>query len=487
MTPARRDDDASSHPYARRVAHSDDPRASGGQPTGGRPGAGRATSRAREGGTARPVRGGAAPVPTTDQQPPSFAPRSGATRPTRDGAPPVVVGRPPAPRTPPRSSTPQPAPGRPAPSAARQATTPARPPGTASRPATIAPAVRPAAAQPATARPAVRPPTARPAAAPVRPSRRRVTPARVGLGLLLVLALLASWPVGLAVWANGRLERVAALSGAAATPGTTYLLTGADSRADGGTVPDDGTVGSRTDTIMVLHVPGSGPAALISLPRDTYVDVPGHGPTKLNAAYALGGPPLLVSTVEQLTGLGVDHYVEVGFAGVEGVVDAVGGVELCLDYDVYDELSGLDWTAGCAVADGPTALSFARMRYSDPLGDIGRTQRQQQLIGAITAAVAQPSLLVSPGRQVSLLRAGTDALLVSEGTSAVDLARLALGFRAASGPDGITGTPPIANPDYRPGGLGSTVLLDPEAAPTFWQSIIDGTLPPGPVGGLPLG
>lgn len=295
-----------------------------------------------------------------------------------------------------------------------------------------------------------------------------------------------TWPVGLALWANGRITHVAATSGATGTPGTTYLLAGSDSREDG-VVVDTETLGARTDTIMVLHVPRSGPAALISLPRDTYAEIPGYGAAKLNASFSVGGPPLLVQTVESLTGLTVDHYIEVGFAGVEGVVDAVGGVELCLDYDVDEPLSGLVWTAGCAIADGPTALAFARMRYADPEGDIGRARRQQQLIGAITGQVAQPSLLVAPGRQVSLLRAGTDALAVSDGTSVVDLARLALAFRAASGPGGITGTPPIANPDYRPGDIGSTVLLDPELSPEFWAAITEGTLPAGPVGGLPTG
>ncbi|NTW39261.1 MAG: LCP family protein [Cellulomonadaceae bacterium] len=300
---------------------------------------------------------------------------------------------------------------------------------------------------------------------------------------MLVLALLLAWPIGLALWANGRIEHVEALSGAANTPGTTYLLAGSDSRADG-VIIDDETTGSRTDTIMLLEVPTSGPAALISLPRDTYVDIPGHGPAKLNASFSIGGAPLLVATVEQITGLTVDHYVEIGFAGVEGVVDAVGGVELCLDYDVNEPLSGLVWTAGCHVSDGVTALAFARMRYADPEGDIGRAHRQQQLIAAITHEVAQPSLVLHPGRQVSLIRAGTDALTVSSGTDALDLAQLALAFRKASGPGGITGTPPIANPDYRPGDVGSTVLLDPDLSPAFWAGIRDGSLPVGTVGGL---
>jgi len=302
--------------------------------------------------------------------------------------------------------------------------------------------------------------------------------------LALLLALLLAWPIGLAFWANGRLQHEPAVSGAADTPGTTYLLAGSDER---GSLVHDATDGARTDTIMVLHVPPSGPTALISLPRDTYTDIPGYGANKLNAAYAFGGPALLVQSVEGLTGLTIDHFVEVGLDGVAGVVDATGGVELCLDYDVDDQKSHLVWTAGCHRTDGVTALAFARMRYADPKGDIGRTERQQQLITRLGDEIAQRSLLWQPARQVTLLRAGTDALVVGEGTGIIDLGRLALAFRDATGPEGIRGTPPITSMDYRPGGIGSTVLLDPDASPGFWTAIRDGSLPPGPVGGVPGG
>jgi LCP family protein required for cell wall assembly len=301
---------------------------------------------------------------------------------------------------------------------------------------------------------------------------------------LVVLAVLA-WPIGLAVWANGKVQHTAALSGAANTPGTTYLLTGSDSRADGG-VPQDGTEGSRTDTILLLHVPENGPTALISLPRDTYVEIPGNGAAKLNAAFSWGQAPLLVQTVEQLTGLTVDHYAEIGMAGVEQIVDAVGGVNLCHDADVNDPESGMVWVAGCHDVDGTQALAFARMRKADPTGDVGRALRQRQLIAAVMSKVDPKQLAVRPGQQVALIGAGTGALTVSNESDILDLARLALAFRAANGPGGITGTPPISSIDYRPGGnVGSTVLLDPDAAPAFWAALRDGSLPAGPVGGMP--
>lgn len=300
---------------------------------------------------------------------------------------------------------------------------------------------------------------------------------------VLVLVLLLAWPIGLLVWANGKIQHVDALSGAAGTPGQTYLLAGSDARGEG--FSEDGTEGARTDTIMILHKPRSGPASLISLPRDTFAEIPGKGPAKLNAAYSWGGAPLLVQTVEGLTGLTVDHYVEIGFGGVAGIVDAVGGVELCLDYDVDDARSELVWTAGCHVADGKTALAFSRMRYADAQGDIGRAERQRQVIGAVSKEAADTSLLVQPWSQVSLLDAGLASLVVDEKTGIVDLGRLVLAFREANGPEGVTGTPPISNPDYRPGGVGSTVQLDPDLSPAFWTDVRDGTLPAGVVGGLP--
>ncbi|PWD52632.1 LytR family transcriptional regulator [Serinibacter arcticus] len=324
--------------------------------------------------------------------------------------------------------------------------------------------------------PGGRPPRddARPPRDPRRSSRSVYRRRRLVL-VAVVLVLLLVWPVALVVWADGRVQHTEALSGAAGTPGTTYLLAGSDSRADG-TLVGDPTAGARTDTIMLLTAPGDGTASLVSLPRDTLVEIPGHGQNKLNAAYSFGGAPLLVQTVEGLTRITVDHYVEIGMGGVQSIVDAVGGVNLCWDAEVDDPESGMVWTPGCHDVDGAAALAFARMRKSDPTGDIGRGLRQQQVIQGVTAKLRGPSLLL-PWEQVPLVTAGTDALVTDPGTGVVDLGRMALTFRAATGPDGFRGSPPIGDPDYRPGNLGSTVLLDEAAAALFWQQVTDGTLP----------
>lgn len=282
------------------------------------------------------------------------------------------------------------------------------------------------------------------------------------------------------VWVEVNLDTTPALSGAAPTPGNTYLIVGSDSREGWA---DDGTEGARTDTILVLHQPPTGPAALISIPRDSYAEIAGYGPNKINAAFAFGGAPLLVQTVEQMSGLTIDHYVEVGFGGVENVVDALGGVELCHDVDVNDPYSGMVWTAGCHEVDGATALAFSRMRYEDPLGDIGRTTRQRQVVGAVADGALSPGTLLNPFKAFSVANAGLNAVTVSDGTHGLDLVGVVRAFRTATGPGGVTGTPPIASLDYRVEGAGSTVLLDPDATPAFWAAIAHGDYAPGTVVG----
>src|SRR5699024_6183727 len=111
---------------------------------------------------------------------------------------------------------------------------------------------------------------------------------------------------------------------------------------------------------------------------------------------------------------------------------------------------------------------------------LGRAERQRQLIGAVTKKAANFGTVINPGKQVDLIDAGLGAIAADDGTGITDLGRLALAFRAATGEGGVTGTPPVANVDYRPGGgAGSTVLLDPEKAPAFWDAVRDGTLEPG--------
>ncbi|HLR57403.1 MAG TPA: LCP family protein [Beutenbergiaceae bacterium] len=309
--------------------------------------------------------------------------------------------------------------------------------------------------------------------APARPPRRRRRrPGRRFLVVLLVLLL--AWPVGLLIWANGKLTHVDALSQAPAGEYTTYLLAGSDSRGDG-YFENDSTEGQRSDSIMLLTVPSSGTTSLISIPRDTFVQIPGHGGNKINASYSLGGPELLVEAVEGFTGMKVDHYAEIGMGGVAEIVDALGTINLCSDLAVDDPKSELTWTPGCHDVDGATALAFGRMRYQDPEGDIGRADRQRQIIQAVTKEVASPSSL-NPARQLKLMNAGVGALAVDNDSNIIDLGRLALAFRNASGSDGVRGTPPISSANYQPGGIGSAVLVTEEDAAWFFDRVADGSI-----------
>ena len=315
-------------------------------------------------------------------------------------------------------------------------------------------------------------PSARQAAGvgPARPRQRKKR--RWPLVVIACVLLMLAWPVFLMIDANSHLKKIDALSGAANTSGTTYLLAGSDSRADG-SVPDD-TEGQRADSIMLVHVAPNGQTSNISLPRDTYVEIPGYGWDKLNASYAYGGPALLVKTVEKLTGLTVDHYAEIGMGGVSKIVDAVDGVNLCFDLSVEDERSELNWEAGCHDADGKTALAFARMRYSDPRGDIGRAERQRQVVSKTVSKAMKPATLLNPMSALRVERAGASAFTVDQDSSVIDVARLVLAFREAQN-SGMTGVPPIESLGYATS-AGSAVLLEDTTAPDFFAKLRAGTL-----------
>ncbi|HEX7350280.1 LCP family protein [Brachybacterium sp.] len=316
--------------------------------------------------------------------------------------------------------------------------------------------------------------------APPRTSRRRSTvprPLRLGATLMaLVLVLVLGWGAGLLLWSDSRIEHVDALSGAEDTPGTTYLIAGSDRRG-GAVVDDDGTEGARADTMMLLHKAPGGNSYLISLPRDTLVDVPGYGGYKLNAAYSFGGAPLLVETVEEFTGLTVDHYVEVGFDGVSDVVDSIGHVNLCIDQDVDDEKSGLLMTEGCHDVGGDQALAFVRARYFDPTADIGRQARQQQFVGALMDRATSPSVLLNPVTQVRLAGAGSGSLTTSEGTGILDVGRMALTARSAMNSGGTLSIP-IADPEFQTNNSGVAILTDDEDIAAFFASVGDGSAEP---------
>lgn len=318
-------------------------------------------------------------------------------------------------------------------------------------------------------------PVDEPPASPSRKKRRWLKYTCALLAVILITLCGYTWHL----WnkASDQLRRVDALSSMADTPGETWLIVGSDSRSDGA-IADTTTAGQRADSVMVLHKAENGQTSLTSLPRDTYVNIPGYGEDKINASYAYGGAKLLVKTVEGLTKMKINHYVEVGMGGVKNVVDAVGGVEACLDYDVDDHDSGLIWNTAqgkCQQVNGEKALAFSRMRKSDPTGDIGRGLRQRAIISAAVKKAMSPSTLLNPSATSKLVDAGTGSLTVDKDSGVWDIGQMVLAFRAASN-DGLTGAPPIEDPDYEPGGVGSTVLLVDTTAPIFFGKVRDGRL-----------
>ena len=318
-------------------------------------------------------------------------------------------------------------------------------------------------------------PAAPPApSAPVSAPRRRKRRHPILKTLCLFLVIILAWG-GFLMWdANTNMGRVSALSGAADTPGTTYLLAGSDSRADGA-VKDGFDESERADSTMLVNVAPNGQTVALSIPRDTYAEIPGVGWDKINASYAYGGPQLLVETVEKLTGLTVDHFVQIGMGAVPDMVDAVGGVELCYDNDADDQYSGLKWTAGCHTVDGTTALQFSRMRYQDPEGDIGRTKRQRQVISKVISSAASPSTLINPAKTLRVERAGSKSFTVDEDSSVVTVASLVWALRSASS-NQMMGVPPIESLNFTTNAGASAVLLRDTTADDFFAKLRAGTL-----------
>lgn len=318
-------------------------------------------------------------------------------------------------------------------------------------------------------------PGASPASIPARRRRRMRLPrfSMPGcggcLGRMVALMLVAVVLTGL--WADTRLNRVDARppSTVGKTAGTNWLLVGSDSRqglsdADIERLGTGGDIGvGRTDTVMLLHIPTVGKATLVSLPRDSYVAVPGFGMDKLNAAFTYGGPELLVQTVEQATGVGIDHYAEIGMGGLANTVDAVGGVEVCPPEPISDPLANLDIPAGCQEVEGATALGYVRTRATAQ-GDLDRVARQREFFSSLLHTMTSPATLLNPLRVVPMIAQVSKSFTVGESDHVWHLARVPLAMRGVQ-----TETVPVGGfADYD---VGSVVLWDDAGAEELFGSM----------------
>ena len=279
-----------------------------------------------------------------------------------------------------------------------------------------------------------------PGAAP--PTARRTK--KRGWWLRIPLFLLLLWLVFLIavpLWGWSRIDKVDAEPDGERPddqPGTTYLIVGSDSREgldaeERKELAAGDASGNRTDTIMLLHI-GDGRPVLLSIPRDSPVEIPGRGTDKINSAFSGdgGGPELLVETVEQNTGIRVDDYIEIGFGGFVDIVDGLGGVEICPKTAIQDDKAGLDIEEGCQEADGATALGYARTRQFAE-ADLKRVANQREVIGAIGSKAKSPWTVLNPWRYVQAIGSGANSLTIGENVGPISLARFALNLTKVTG------------------------------------------------------
>ena len=249
------------------------------------------------------------------------------------------------------------------------------------------------------------------------------------------------------------------------TTGTTsavnILLLGSDSRISAGD-PNQWTYGAqRTDAIMLVHIPADRSGAyLFSIPRDSWVDIPGHGKAKINAAYSWGGPALLIQTVEQLTNVRIDHMAITDFDAFKALTDELGGVEITAPADTYDR-GKLVITAGTHLLNGTQALAYVRERYGLPRGDFDRVQRQQNWMRAIMLRAQSQHLLTNPVALASFLDIVTKAVAVDNTFTFDEMRSLALSLRGLSSSSVSFHTVPVTGTGTSADGQSIVVLNRP--------------------------
>jgi LCP family protein required for cell wall assembly len=295
---------------------------------------------------------------------------------------------------------------------------------------------------------------------------------------------------------SGKIARISVFSGLEDRPKKTskalnYLLVGSDTREGltkaelkalrvGSTAT---AAGGRSDTMLLVHISKDRDKAyLVSFPRDSLVTIPAHLSTngktqiparqnKLNAAFSFGGAPLLIETIESETNLKIDHYIEVSFAGFAGIVNALGGIEVCTKVDIDDPKSHLVLSAGTHTLDGIEALKYVRTRDFDGRGDIGRMQRQQQFMSSVLNKATSTGVLLNPIKIVNFMNAAISTVKMDENLSKEDLLNLAKQMRGLSSGNVRTLTVPLATANGRAAGVGSVVIWDEALSADLWTRI----------------
>jgi LCP family protein required for cell wall assembly len=331
--------------------------------------------------------------------------------------------------------------------------------------------------------------------APAPPRRRRVRGRRV---LLIALTLLLAGTLGVAgfVWAavdhyTGSVHRIpnvfptgvpaAQQPPKAAGKGTNFLLVGLDSRSDLPTTgrqakaPQWRRGAQRSDTMMLLHIPANHRNAyVVSLPRDSWVPIPGHGRAKLNAAFSWGGPPLLIDTVQRLTGVHVDHLMVIDWSGFKKLTDSVGGVDVTVEKTIPPRPGERGWTAGRHHMLGEEALAYVRERHGLPGGDLDRTKRQQNFLRSLLHKSLDAGTLSNPLKLRRMLDQVTDVVSVDDRLSNADLRGLVWSMRGVRPGNMVFMNAPVGGFDTIHGQ--SVVLLDGNDSDLLWEAVRTDTM-----------
>lgn len=328
-------------------------------------------------------------------------------------------------------------------------------------------------------------PTSLHEAAPAPVRKRRRWPLVLAVVLLLLALIASAGAAGVWYLAKNLEGNVTTIEGfELAQPVASYepinvVVMGSDNRGDGNTVggETDEINGERSDTTLLVHISGDRERALVvSIPRDTVVTMPACASQsgqwevtdRFNASFTFGGPPCTVETVERITGVTVHHAVVVDFLGFKQVVDALGGVDVCLEESVYDRDSGLDLPAGWSTVTGDQALAFVRARKSLGDGsDIDRIARQQQFLASAIREATDRELLLKPVTLYRMLDAATAALAVDGGIDQIgEMASMAQSLRNLR-PENIT----FVTMPFLYSADGKDVLINQPVAREIWTAI----------------
>jgi LCP family protein required for cell wall assembly len=314
--------------------------------------------------------------------------------------------------------------------------------------------------------------------------RRWLRPRPIATIIAVLVALAIVGTVGTYFYLNSQLSRQNILVSYPGRPapgsGTNWLIAGSDAR-QGLTVEQERQLstgfdigGQRSDTILILHIPsGGGRPLLISIPRDSYVEIPGYGMNKINAAFDFGGPKLLAETIQDATGLYINHYMGIGFGGFVNVVNDVGGVRMCLPSGLHDVASGVSLSKGCQNLSGGEALAYVRDRHSFATQDLQREQDQRIFLKALLAKMTSMGVLLNPFKVLPAVTGSVHTLTVDQGASLYGLFQAARALRGAQ-----TTTVPISTATYITSNAGEAVLWNSSEAKQLFGDLQSGQAVP---------